>query len=138
MIAIATAESQTIDKLTFYRGLLYALRLQLGDATKFFTHDASFHRAFGAAVSYAKATWPGGSGRPIETHEDPIFGEYEEAREMLLEGEQDRLLSLMNPRLQKGSFTITREEARAELDELPHADWFVTLGKMLAKELRSA
>ena len=123
-----------MDKLTFYRGLLCALRTQRED---FVAEGDRFHRAFAATVEHAQEKAdPGTLLMPPEIHLDPMFGVYHEANEMLLEGEQDLLISLLNPRHRKASFRITKIEAEEELREISYAaDWFKDLGRIFHEQL---
>jgi len=114
-----------MNKLTFYRGLLYALRQQRGS---FVAEGERFHRAFASTVECAQRSHPP-DAIPPAIHLDPLFGMYREANEMLLEGEQDLLLSLLNPRHRQAQFRIDTDDAKRELEELPHPDWFLSLGK---------
>lgn len=123
-----------MDKLTFYRGLLCALRTQRKD---FVAEGDRFHRAFAATIRHAqKKAESEPSLVPPQIHLDPMFGVYQEANEMLLEGEQDLLISLLNPRHRKASFRITESEAEEELRELSVADeWFRDLGRVFHEQL---
>ena len=124
----------TKQRLKFYRGLLYGLRLKRDS----FYVDVKFRKAFRETVEYASHLLPIGPGNLVpKIHIDPMFGTCYEAREMLLEGEQDLLLSFQGSRLQKACFQITRDQASQELEELmPHtANVFRTLGSFLADRL---
>ena len=121
-----------MDKLTFYRGVLCALRTK---REEFLAEGDRFHQAFGATVQYARKNCPEPALSPPPFHLDPIFGVYPEANEMLLEGEQDFLISLLNPRHQKAMFRISRDEAMEELQSLPNHEWFLTLGDLFDHEL---
>jgi len=123
-----------LDKLTFYRGLLCALRTQRED---FVAEGDCFHRAFAAAVEHAQEKAdPASFLMPPQIHLDPMFGVYHEADEMLLEGEQDLLISLLNPRHRRASFRITKSEAEAELREISGAaEWFKDLGRIFHEQL---
>jgi len=103
------------DKLKFYRGLLYGLRLKRDS----FRVDSRFHQAFEETVQNAMAELPSDLQSMIpKVTIDPMFGACHEAREMLLEGEQDLLLSILRSPLQKAQFKIVPEQARRELDIL--------------------
>jgi hypothetical protein len=119
-----------MDNLTFYRGLLCALRTK---REEFVAQGELFHHAFASTVEYARRLAGGAEAVPL--HMDPVFGIYHEANEMLLEGEQDLLLSLMNPRLQKARFKIDMDEAEQELNELPDPSFFKKLGEYLDAQL---
>ena len=122
-----------MDKLTFYRGLLCALGTQ---RREFVAEGDHFHQAFGAAVEYARRVSSDDPAlAPPPVHLDPIFGVYPEANEMLLEGEQDLLISLLNPRHRKASFRISEDEAQEELQDIPHGEWFLDLGKVFHEAL---
>jgi hypothetical protein len=85
------------DKLKFYRGLLYGLRLKRDS----FRVDSRFHQAFEETVQNAMAELPSDLQSMIpKVTIDPMFGACHEAREMLLEGEQDLLLSILRSPLQ--------------------------------------
>jgi hypothetical protein len=120
-----------LDKLTFYRGLLCALCTQRKD---FVAEGDRFHEAFAATVKHARWKTPQNVAPPV-IHLDPIFGVYHEANEMLLEGEQDLLISLFNPRYRKATFRITSNEAEEELREIPGTEWFRDLGRVFHERL---
>jgi hypothetical protein len=117
-----------IDKLLFYRGLLFGLRV--AGEQEFLAEGAAFHRAFGSTIEFAGQLFAGVDAvRPLECEIDPIFGVYSEANEMLLEGEQDTVLSLANPDLRRAKFELDEGEARDELRRLPRPDLFEELGR---------
>lgn len=122
-----------MDRVTFYRGLLFGLRIHKKD---FPAEGENFHRAFVSTIEKAKKTAPRrGLLRNLTFHVDPIFGVCSEASEMLLEGEQDRVLSLMNPDLEKAQFKIGPSDAKAQLKRLPDGKWFEQLGRYFAEQL---
>jgi hypothetical protein len=132
--AVTRKKAVTIDQATFYRGLLFGLRIHRGHFT---AEGADFHRAFVLTVEHAKQTAPRRSLlRDLTIRVDPIFGVCREASEMLLEGEQDRVLSLMNPDLEKAQFKIHVSDAKIQLKRLPEAKWFERLGRFFAQQLR--
>lgn len=123
-----------MDKLTFYRGLLCALRTQRTD--DFVAEGDRFHRAFAATLEYAHQKVDSNVTLiPPQIHMDPMFGIYHEANEMLLEGEQDLLISLLNPRHRKASFRISPAEAEEELRDIPNPEWFRDLGRVFNEKL---
>jgi hypothetical protein len=125
------------EKLLFYRGLLFGLRL--AGEEEFLAEGAAFHRAFGATMEFASSLFEGVDAiRPVECEVDPIFGVYPEANEMLLEGEQDTVLSLANPDLRRAKFEVDVAEARAELQRLPRPDLFEQLGRHFKTALDKA
>jgi hypothetical protein len=121
-----------MDKLTFYRGLLCALRVKREEFT---AQGPEFHRAFASTIEYARQLAGERSPLSVKLDLDPVFGIYHEANEMLLEGEQDLILSLMNPRLERARFKIDDTEAEEELRTLPDAAFFRKLGEHLAAQL---
>jgi len=122
-----------MNMITFYRGLLFGLRMH---KEQFTAEGEKFQRAFVSTVELAKRTQPRpGMLRKLTLRVDPIFGVCPQASEMLLEGEQDRLLSLMNPDLEKARFKIQPADAKLQLKRLPESRWFEKLGKHFAKEL---
>lgn len=125
------------EKLLFYRGLLFGLRL--AGEEEFLAEGAAFHRAFGETMELALRLFEGVDAiRPVECEVDPIFGVYPEANEMLLEGEQDTVLSLANPDLRRAKFEVDEAEARAELQRLPRPDLFEELGRRFRTALAEA
>ena len=68
---------------------------------------------------------------------DPVFEFVQEANEMLLEAEHDRLLAFLNPNLRVAQFKIGRDQAKKELELLAPdtAEWFVTLGEFFDDQL---
>jgi hypothetical protein len=115
----------------FYRGLLYALRER---RQKFVADGDDFHSAFREMLRAAQRDLPRVARRMLENF-DPVFGVSPEASEMVLEGERDLILSLMNPRLQTAAFKLSRAEATKELEELPSATLFRTLAAHLDEKL---
>lgn len=125
------------EKLLFYRGLLFGLRA--AGETEFLAAGAAFHRAFGSTMEFAAQLFAGVEAiHAIECEIDPIFGVYSEANEMLLEGEQDTVLSLANPDLRRAKFEVDEEEARNELRRLPRPDLFEQLGRHFKTALAEA
>jgi hypothetical protein len=57
---------------------------------------------------------------------------------MLLEGEQDLVLALMNPRLGVAQFKIGSADAAEELATLPDPEWFKRLGTYFHERLSAA
>jgi hypothetical protein len=103
---------------------------------QFTAEGQAFHRAFISTVELAKRTAPRRNLlRGLTLRVDPIFGVCPQASEMLLEGEQDRVLSLMNPDLEKARFKIPSSDAKLQLQRLPDSKWFERLGKHFAREL---
>ena len=127
-------EVNAMNKLTFYRGLLYALR-QRRDS--FVAEGERFHDAFASTVELAGKEHPPDASPPA-IHLDPLFGAYREANEMLIEGEQDLLLSLLNPRHRQARFRIDANDALNELQGLPNPAWFLRLGQHFHERLSSA
>jgi hypothetical protein len=129
--------NRATEKLLFYRGLLFGLRVAGED--EFLAEGAAFHRAFGETMEFASRLFEGIDDiRPIEYEVDPIFGVYPQANEMLLEGEQDTVLSLANPDLRRAKFEVDEDEARAELQRLPRPDLFEELGRHFKMALEEA
>jgi hypothetical protein len=125
------------EKLLFYRGLLFGLRL--AGEEEFLAEGSAFHRAFGATMEFASRLFEGVDAiQPVQCEVDPIFGVYPEANEMLLEGEQDTVLSLANPDLRRAKFEVNVTEARAELQRLPRPDLFEQLGRHFKTALDKA
>ena len=109
-----------MNHTTFFRGLLYALRERTDN---FIADGDSFHAAFRAVLREAAKKRFGPATEMLENY-DPVFGVYPEANEMLLEGERDFILSMMNPQLRRAQFKISRGVAREELDGLPEKETF--------------
>jgi hypothetical protein len=127
----------TLSKRRFFRGFLYALCGELTD--NFLVDGPEYHRAFAAMIEYAQdIAVRQNRPKPIEVHVDPLFGVYREANEMLLEGQQDLLLSLLNPTLRKATFRIKPDEAKRRLEALGEREWYRDLAKHFAQELTSA
>jgi hypothetical protein len=125
------------EKLIFYRGLLFGLRLAGRD--EFLAEGVAFHRAFGSTMELAEKLFDGVDEiGVIEYDIDPIFGVYTAANEMLLEGEQDTVLSLANPDLRRAKFEIDSDEADEELRRLPQAELFKKLGQHFKAALEAA
>lgn len=123
----------------FYRGFLCALREQLVDSEpRFVAEGDRFHEAFRSALQYAEQSLPEVPATEILENFDPVFGVSPEATEMLLEGERDFILSLLNPRLRVAQFKISREVAREELAQLPAQDAFRELAARFHQKLTQA
>jgi hypothetical protein len=125
---------------TFYRGFLYALREAFGpgQAARFAAEGDRFHDAFRSALEYAVSTFPEVPAGEVLENFDPVFGVSPEATEMLLEGERDFILSLLNPRLQVAQFKISREVATNELDRIPEKDAFRALALRFHDKLQAS
>jgi hypothetical protein len=66
---------------------------------------------------------------------DPLFGVYREANEMILEGQQDLLLSLINPTLRKATFRINSQEAERRLKDISEREWYRDLADYFVRQL---
>ena len=124
-----------MDRHTFFAGLMLGLCARGRQA--FPAEGADFHRAFlktiekvrnDAHVSLKSARW---------IRMDPVFESVQEANEMLLEAEHDRLLAFLNPSLRVAQFKIGQDQARKELELLAPetAEWFVRLGEFFHEQL---
>jgi hypothetical protein len=123
----------------FYRGFLLALRERVTDKEpRFDAEGERFHEAFRAALEYAAQELPDVPATEILDNFDPVFGVSPEATEMLLEGERDFILSLLNPRLRVAQFKISRETAQHELDRLPAQAAFRRLAARFHENLQPA
>ncbi|MCL4750485.1 MAG: hypothetical protein KJ015_10005 [Myxococcales bacterium] len=123
----------------FYRGFLYALREQLRDEEPRFEAEGDrFHQAFLAAVEDLRPAFPIEPVEQILENFDPVFGVSPEATEMLLEGERDFILSLLNPRLRVAQFKITKDMAQRELDRIPERDAFRKLAGAFFRQLSTS
>ncbi len=130
------AKKIELDRHTFFAGLMLGLCAK--GRERFPAEGADFHRAFlktigrvrgDARVRLKSARW---------IRMDPVFESVQEANEMLLEAEHDRLLAFLNPSLRVAQFKIARDQARKELELLAPdtADWFVSLGEFFDEQLR--
>jgi hypothetical protein len=123
---------------TFYRGFLYALREQVPDgAPRFDAEGERFHEAFRRALEFAQAELPTLPAAAILDNFDPVFGVSPEATEMLLEGERDFIVSLLNPRLRVAQFKISLDTAKRELDQLPNHEALRALAARFHQQLQS-
>ncbi|MDB4946673.1 MAG: hypothetical protein JWP97_6207 [Labilithrix sp.] len=123
----------------FYRGFLYALRERVTDgAPRFEAEGERFHEAFRSALEYAQSELPEVPAAEILENFDPVFGVSPEATEMLLEGERDFILSMLNPRLRVAQFKISRQSAKHELDQLPAREAFRELAARFHAQLESS
>ena len=130
----SSAESR-MNLSTFYRGFLYALREALQDDPRFEAEGDRFHEAFREALEYAEASLPTVPAAQILKNFDPVFGVSPEATEMLLEGERDFILSLLNPRLRIAQFKISAATATEELERLPDREVFRELANRFHEQL---
>lgn len=123
-----------LQRRAFFRGLLYALCTKLqGD---FLVEGADYHHAFNSTIEYAeRLAKEGKAPHPIPVHVDPLFGVYREANEMILEGQQDLLLSLINPTLRKATFRIKPQEAERRLKNIAERDWYRDLADHFVRQL---
>jgi hypothetical protein len=123
----------------FYRGFLYALREYVTDeAPRFEAEGDRFHEAFRDALQYAAQSLPEVPAQTILENFDPVFGVSPEATEMLLEGERDFILSLLNPRLRVAQFKISRATATNELDRLPAHEALRKVAEKFHERLRAS
>lgn len=127
-----------MDTADFYRGLLLGMRTHFGDDhPRFRAAGSVFHAAFLEAAQVALDQWPEGSERPrLFLRADPIFGTCRHADELLVEGEQDLLISLFNPRFEFAEFKIDKAQAQQELDQTGLVQPFAAAGRVLAERLR--
>lgn len=121
----------------FYRGFLYALREQLSEDPRFEAEGDRFHEAFRAALEHAVRDLPSVPAAQMLENFDPVFGVSPEATEMLLEGERDFILALLNPRLRVAQFKISMDTARQELDGYPQKEALRKLAGWFHEELRA-
>jgi hypothetical protein len=129
-----TEQAMTLPLL--YRGLLYALREKLDEREARFDADGDqFHAAFRSMLEFAQANVPVVPARELLDNFDPVFGVSPEATEMLLEGERDFIVSLLNPRLRVAQFKISKDVATKELNSLPSADVFRKLATRFHEQL---
>lgn len=122
--------------LKFYRWLLYATRAR--GVESFLASGPSFHDAFGAAVRHAKEYPPPGGGEvEVDLDGDLAFGTYRDAEALVLEGEQDMILTLMNPPLRRARFKVREEDATAALGRLGAAEraWFMDVAEQFQNRL---
>ena len=122
-----------IDRHTFFSGLMLALRTY---RSEFQAEGPRFHQAFQRLVDRAKADHRFQVEGIRWMTVDPIFGVVHAANEMVLEAEQDRLVSLLNPHLRHARFKVSREQATRELEQLAEKkDWFLDLANQFNKDL---
>jgi hypothetical protein len=122
----------------FYRGFLYALRECIpDDPARFEAEGPRFHEAFRSALKYATRALPQVPASDLLENFDPVFGVSPEATAMLLAGERDFILALLNPRLRVAQFKISRETARRELDQLPDNASLREFAKRFHQELHA-
>ena len=124
-----------MDDDTFYRGVLLAL-CEKG-RPKFPADGDTFHKAFRAMLEYAVTVAPALPVKHMMRNYDPIFGVHRDATAMVLEGERGFILSLDNPRLRTACFKLAKEDASAELSEMPEAKIFRELAARLDECLAS-
>jgi hypothetical protein len=119
---ISTKE-KILSKREFYTGLLLAIATKSNKG--FPAEGAAFHNAFAEALKVAmeSSQAPRVEGQRWITV-DPLFGVVHEADEMLLFGENSKLLSLGNPAFHNAGFKLTSKQAAAELEETGYAEWF--------------
>ncbi len=123
-----------MDSLTFYRGLLYAARARGLDT--FLASGPRFHAAFGAAVRHAKENpLPNAGDLDVGLDGDLAFGTHDDAEALVLEGEEDLILTLMNPPLRRARFKVAQADAEAALRRLGNADWFLGIAEQFQDRL---
>lgn len=124
---------------TFYRGFLYALRECIAnEQPRFDAEGDRFHEAFRSALEYAATSLPEVPASRMLENFDPVFGVSPEATEMLLEGERDFILSLLNPRLRVAQFKISQEAATQALDQLPQSEAFRQVARRFYQRLEAS
>jgi hypothetical protein len=122
-----------MNNAIFYRGLLFAL---CEKGHKEFDADGErFHAAFKATLEYACQVAPETPAKEMLENYDPVFGVSPEATEMVLEGERDFILALLNPRLEVAHFKLDPKEAGEELEELPSPEVFRKLAERFHERL---
>jgi hypothetical protein len=124
-----------IDRDTFYMGLMLALRALRDD---FVAEGTGFHEAFLSAVNFAREQGEFEIENARRIRLDPVFGVVHEANEMVLEAEQARLVALLNPRLKKAQFKISKTQADRELEETGAAEWFRAIAAHLNEQLSTS
>lgn len=125
---------EQVAKMHFFRGVLFALREHLEE---FNTHPIHvFHGAFGGMLTLAKKTIPSQEFEfLLGIRCDPIFGTYDFASEMILEGQQDLILVRFGSRIR---FEISANESRTLAREhTSHSEWFRSLAQRFTEELAS-
>ena len=120
------AQHREVDKYSFYNGLMLAIGTIRDE---FVAEGKTFHRAFYETIQYAQTNTEYSIEGASWISVDPIFGVVSEAHEMLLEAEEDRLIALLNPELQKARFRINKEQAEEELQTTEAPEWFLSLAK---------
>jgi len=123
---------KNISKYEFYSMLMLAVAELRRD---FLAEGPAFHRAFSKAVEFALANAEYAVEDAVAMRVDPVFGVVHQATEMLLEAEEDRLISLLNPELRTAQFKISEQQAASELEALGHAAWFRELAQRFVNEL---
>ncbi len=101
----------------------------------FIAEGPDFHDAFKATLEEAVSLGVDVDLARIARDFDPMFGVYKGANEMLLNGELDFVVSLLNPKLRRATFAIDDLEASEELEELPDHGLFRQLGRHLHDRL---
>lgn len=121
-----------VARLYFYRGLLFALRAS--GVCDFPAQGVRLHRAFNSTIELAQ--------RMTGEHEAQSIADYlrhfviaPQPREMVLEGEEDHLLSLDEPSMHRASFRIDESTAANGLKETGCGSVFLELGRHFAAQL---
>jgi len=120
-----------LEPKTFYRGVLLALRAH---RRLFVTEGEPFHGAFRSLLDLTEREWPKLAREMRESH-DPVFGVFEAADGMILEGMIALLIALRHPMVTTAYFVVGRAQAATELDEQPHAATFRRLGSAFHEQL---
>jgi len=130
---------QKVSLSEFYRVFLYAVRMEMEAEAQFPADGARFHQAFKSALDTLSQHGP--TQLPINEilrDFDPFFGVYRGASEMLLEGERDLILSLLNPSLTRAQFKIDQPTAQKGLSLVANPEVLRAAAQVFVRQLREA
>jgi hypothetical protein len=122
-----------IARLYFYRGLLFALRAS--GVCDFPAQGIRLHRAFNSTIDLAQRMTGEGADAQMIAGYLRHFVVSPQPRDMVLEGEEDLLLSLDEPSMHRASFVIDESAAAKGLAGIEAGALFMRLGRHFAAQL---
>ena|SRR5277367_751805 len=118
----------------FRRGVLLGLRSS--GRKRFNSSDSKFHMAFQAALIYARRmTETESVARSMLENFDPVFGVYEDASTMILEGCRDLIVTLDHPAMTHARFKLDEQEAAMLLLTMSFGGTLANIGDKMNQEL---
>jgi hypothetical protein len=110
----------------FRRGLLYGICAS--GCKSFGAEGPRFHEALRIVMMHARTfSEINRNAQAMLESLDPVFGIYEDAETMILEGIRDCIILLEGPSLQRARFKMKKDDAKMQLLGIP---WGVTMARV--------